>query len=72
MYTAPGDYTSASGTLIFSSSSTGCVDIAIVDDSGVEPTECFNLNLATPAGVTNTQPVTQICILDNDGEINKA
>ena len=60
------DYNRASGTLAFDEIQTRrCVPITIIDDSVNEQTECFNFNLV--AGVTNIQPVTQVCIIDNDG-----
>ena len=66
-FTAGQDYTGVSGFFTFSTLQTIlCAIISINDDSVVEGQECFNFNLAAPAGVNNPQPTTPVCIVDND------
>ena len=63
------DYNGAMGTLFFSSTTTtACVPIDIIGDGSPEGTECFNIVLVNTAGanVILSQPVTSVCIIDND------
>ena len=61
------DYTDVSGFFEFSVTQTFiCVTINILEDSLVEDQECFTFNLQTPMGVLNPQPLTEVCITDND------
>ena len=51
--TAPADYTAASGTLnIPANSGSGTIDITIINDVSVEPTETFTVNLSNPVNAT--------------------
>ena len=67
IFPAGQDYDTASGTFTFSPTATLlCVNVAIRDDAIAETQECFNFNLNTPAGVSNPQPNTPVCIVDDD------
>jgi uncharacterized repeat protein (TIGR01451 family) len=66
--TAPGDYTSRSGTLTFNPGQTSkTFDITIVDDSQDELDETVNLVLSNPSGALLGTPSSAILtIQDND------
>lgn len=66
--TAPGDYTSKSGTLTFTpgGSTTQTVTISIIDDSTTEPNETFTLNLSSANGATIADGQGVATIVDND------
>jgi YD repeat-containing protein len=66
---APGDYTSASGTLTFTSAqTTNTASVSTIDDSGIEPAETFSLALSSPTnGATLGSPASATgTINDND------
>lgn len=65
---AGSDYTATSGTLTFAVADTSkTVAVQTIDDSVVENTESFNLNLSSPTGgATLGQSVGSGGILDND------
>ena len=68
--TAPGDYTSTSGTLTFVAGTTvQTFTVAIVDDGIDETDETMSLTLsgATNATIGGTNPAT-LTIIDNDGQ----
>ena len=67
--TQPGDYTSASGTLSFTSSDTSkTFDVTLIDDGSQESSETFTVTLSSPSGCTLAgvnSPAT-VTISDND------
>ena len=68
---APGDYTSKSSTLTIPAGSTsGTINITIIDDTMSEPNETFTVNLsnATNATIADNQGIGTI--VDNDGMPN--
>ncbi|MBC8180892.1 hypothetical protein H8E88_07190, partial [candidate division KSB1 bacterium] len=65
--TAPGDYTSSSGTLtIPAGSRTGTINILIIDDVIDENNETFTLTLSNPVNVTISDAQGNGAINDND------
>jgi hypothetical protein len=66
---AGSDYTSKSGTLSFSGSTTQRqVQISTTQDSTVENGESFFVNLTNPSGATVAKPQGAAVILDDDSE----
>lgn len=64
---APGDFTAISGTLTFPAGTTvQTVTVPIVDDSILELTETFKLNLANASGATLARNSAIGSILDNE------
>lgn len=64
---ASGDYTAASGTINLAIGATSAaVDITIIDDSTVESTETFNFVLSNPIGISITDAIGIVSIVDND------
>ena len=57
--------------ILNSSQTSVCFNVTIVDDSNIEPTECFTLmavmSNANIMAYTVTEEETRICITDNDG-----
>ena len=45
-----------------------CVTIFITNDPIVEPRECFEFSLTSTSGAILPQPVTPVCIIDDDGK----
>ena len=74
LFTAPGDFTDASGTLtITEDDSEQCVTITIIDDMEDEDDrECFALAISTSTTDSISLDTTQatICINDNDGKFS--
>ena len=70
---SPADYQTVTRTITFSSSvSNVSVQVTIVDDSILESTENFLLNLADPqrqTGVSIMPSTANVTILDNDGKL---
>ncbi len=66
---APGDYSSASGTLTFAAGEKSkTISIATVDDSTSEADEVFFLQLSSPQGAVLSTPSRGVGkIIDNDG-----
>ena len=70
----PDDYTQSGPTTLFFSAATPmqCVDVPIVDDDALEPTESFTAMLTPdgtlPAGVRLTPDEANILIFDNEGK----
>ena len=70
--TQPGDYTSASGTLTFTSSDTSkTFNVTIVDDSDSESAENFSVTLSSPTNCTlaGTNNPATVTITDNEGPV---
>lgn len=66
--TAPGDFTSSSGTLTIPAGSTsGTISVPTTEDGDTEPHENFTLTLSNPAAVTIVDGVATGTILDDDG-----
>lgn len=66
---APGDYTAKSGTLTFTSTQTSkTVSVTTVDDTTVESSETFTMNLSNPTGgsTVGTPGTGTATINDND------
>nr|MBC8184547.1 T9SS type A sorting domain-containing protein [candidate division KSB1 bacterium] len=64
---APGDYTSTSGTLTFPSGTTsGVINVPIIDDEIDENSESFSLNLSNPVNATLADNKGNGTINDND------
>ena len=68
---APDDFESVSGTLIFSSDVTeSCFTVMIVDDSIRESVrECFTVTIVDATGDIELPSVATACIEDNDGNL---
>ena len=68
---APDDFESVSGTLIFSSDVTeSCFTVMIVDDSIRESVpECFTVTIVDATGDIESPSVATVCIEDNDGNL---
>ncbi|MFQ5640305.1 MAG: choice-of-anchor D domain-containing protein, partial [bacterium] len=65
---APDDYTATSGTLaILAGSTTGTIDVTIIDDALIEDTETFTVDLSNPVNATIADNQGVGTILDNDG-----
>ena len=73
LYVAPADYQPEARTITFSSSvSNVSITITIVDDSILESTENFLVNLADPQsqiGVSTMPNTANVDIVDNDGKL---
>ncbi len=68
---APGDYTAASGTLtIPAGSTTGVINVPIIDDNSLESNETFTVNLTNPINATRADNQAIGTIIDNDGNPN--
>ena len=71
MFSAPSDFTSASGTLTFTEDgSVECVSITIISDSEDEDDkECFIFAISTTVTEGASLDTTQatVCITDDDG-----
>lgn len=64
---AGSDYAARSGTLVLAPGATQAgVDVGILDDHVAEPTETFNLQLASPAGAGLGNATATATILDDD------
>jgi hypothetical protein len=65
--TAPGDYTASTGTLTFPPGTVSqTISVPIVNDSVVEGTETFLVNLANPGNATVSTPTATGTIVDDD------
>jgi YD repeat-containing protein len=66
---APGDYTSKSGTLTFTTSQASkTVSVTTVNDAAVESAETFKLNLSSPTGGSTLGTASATATInDNDG-----
>jgi hypothetical protein len=65
--TAGSDYVARSGTLVLPAGSTQAgVDVGVVDDGVAEPTETFELRLASPVAATISAGAAAATILDDD------
>ena len=73
MYVAPADYQAEARTITFSSTvSTVSISVTIFDDSILESTENFLVNLADPqsqTGVSIMPSTANVNIIDNDGKL---
>jgi hypothetical protein len=65
---APGDYSSASGTLSWpdGDSTDRTFDVTIIDDGTTEPSEIFDVTLTNPQGGASIGASATVTILDND------
>ncbi len=65
--TAGSDYTAASGTLTIPAGSTsGTIDVPIIDDSVVEASGTFTVTLSNPTGATLGAAIATVTITDDD------
>ncbi len=64
---APGDYTSVSGSLLFTPGETSkVIGVPIIDDLIDEPNEDFTFTLSNPVNATPDNMTQTVTILDND------
>jgi hypothetical protein len=64
---APGDYTTSSGTLSFSGSTTSrTLSVSTTEDTVVEGSETFFVNLANPSGASLAKAQGAAVVLDDD------
>jgi hypothetical protein len=65
--TAPGDYTTSSGTLSFSGSTTSrTLSVPTTEDTDVESSETFFVNLGSPSGASLAKGQGAAVVLDDD------
>jgi hypothetical protein len=65
--TAPGDYTTSSGTLSFSGSTTSrTLSVPTTEDTDVESSETFFVNLGNPSGASLAKGQGAAVVLDDD------
>jgi hypothetical protein len=68
--TAGQDYTASTGTVTFAPGVVSqVINVAVLGDTAVEPTETFTVVLANPSGVTISQATAKATITDDDATV---